>query len=234
MTAVNTFAINPDFDIRLVDAFETPPQIAARVDEIWAREKTRLGDALVNGPTLSLVDYQPHRLTLQPAEYRHVMARRHAPDLVDAGLAVRPLGVTGVLSCSEGIVLGRRGAKVASDAGVWEAAPAGGLDRSDPAAQVLEELREELGLEASRVAPPVACGLVEDVASGVFDIVFRLHTAATAEEVLAAHKTMGTDEYAELAIVKQADMATFLEAERDHLLPALRPMLHLAGVEHVG
>ncbi|MBL6945318.1 MAG: NUDIX hydrolase [Rhodospirillales bacterium] len=229
MTAVNVFAVDSDFEIRIVDPFATPKGIAARVDEIWAGEKQRHGDGLTNGPVYSLYHYRPDCLTLQPAEYRHVLARRHAPELAEAGLAIRPIGVTGVLSCADGVVLGRRGARVASDAGLWEPAPAGCLDRADPVAQVLEELHEELGLDTSRVASPEVCGLVEDVGSGVVDIVFRLRSAATEHDIRAAHEALATDEYAELAIIKPDDLAAFLEAERARLLPALRPMLGLAG-----
>ena len=230
MTAINVLALDPGFEIRVVDAFATPQGIAARVDEIWAWEKQERGAQLTNGRAYSLCGHAPDCLTLQPIEYRHVLARRRAPDLARAGLAIRPVGVTGVLSCADGLVLGRRGDPVASDAGLWEAAPAGGLDHPDPTAQILGELREELGLDASRVPPPVACGMVEDVASGVIDIVLRLHPDASADDILAIHKALGTDEYSGLAIVKREDVAAFLEAERDHLLPALRPMLRLVGL----
>lgn len=229
MTTIKTLPLDPGYEIRIVDPFVPPQQIGARIDEIWAQEKQRLGEALTNGPVFFLHDYRPDCLTLQAGEYRHVLARRRAPELAEAGLAVRSVGVTGVLVCADGLVLGRRGDGVASDVGLWEPAPAGGLDRADPAEQILEELREEVGIEKSAVELPEVRGLVEDTASGVVDIVFRLHTTASAEDIRAAQKSLGTDEYSELAIIDKAEVAAFLETERDHLLPALRPMLRLAA-----
>lgn len=230
MGEVAIHTLNPGFKLQFAPPFVVPESISTRLDDIWAEEKGRRGDRLTNGQIYSLYDYSPDCLTLQPAEYRHVLARRRAPDLVDAGLAIRPVAVTGVLLCADGLVLGRRGDQVASDAGLWEPAPAGGLNRPDPAAQVLEELREELGVKSSGVAPPEACGLVEDMESGVHDIVFRLHTTASAEDIRATHKTLGTNEYAELAIVRQPDVAAFLETNHGRLLPALSPMLRLVGL----
>ncbi len=230
MDNIAVYALEPSFKLRIAPPMVVSDSISERIDGIWAEEKRHRGETLTNDNVFSLFDYRPDCLTLQPAEYRHVLARRRAPELADAGLSIRPVGVTGVLVCADGLVLGLRGTQVASDAGLWEPAPAGCLDHPDPAAQVLEELREELGLESTRVTSPEACGMVEDAASGVVDIVFRLNTAASAEDVRAAYRAFGTDEYAELAIIGRADVAPFLHAERTRLLPALRAMLRLVGL----
>lgn len=219
-----------DFTLQVCAPFEPPEVIKGRIDAIWADERRKRGDRLCNGPIYSLVEHRADRLLIQPAEYRHAVARRCAPELAVAGLAIRSLAVTGLLLCADGLVLGRRGAGVAADAGLWEPAPAGGLSRPDPVGQILEELHEELGLEPARIVRHDACGLVEDTESGVIDIVFRLQTTATAEEIRGAHAAHATDEYAALVILPSSALAGFLQANHDHLLPALRPMLCLAEV----
>ena len=216
--------------VQVGDPFSPPDAVKARVDAIWADEKRRRGDRLTNGRIHSLLGVRGESLLIQPAEYRYALARRRAPELRAAGLTIRPLGVTGVLLCADGLVLGRRGDRVASDAGLWELAPAGGLSDPDPPGQIFEELSEELGLEPHRISHHHACGLVEDTGSGVVDIVFRLHTAAAAGGIRAAHAARATDEYAELAIVPLPDIGGFLEKNRGRLLPALLPMLGLAGL----
>jgi hypothetical protein len=119
---------------------------------------------------------------------------------------------------------------VTDDVGLWEPAPAGGLSQNDPKTQVLEELEEELGVAAATVVSAEICGLVEDVKSGVFDIVFRLETPATEQDIRTAWAAGGSDEYAELAVVRLSETRLFLETNRDCLLPALLPMLRTAGV----
>lgn len=223
------FPLQADHTVQVCGPYELPDALTSRIDAIWTEEKRSRGDRLTNGRIYSLIEHRPDRLLIQPAEYRHALARRRAPELADAGLTVRPLGVTGLLLCADGLVLGRRSDWVAADAGLWEPAPTGGLSRPDPVGQILEELREELGLEPSRIARHDACGLIEDGKCGVIDIVFRLQTTATASEIRSAHAAHATDEYAELAIVPPSDLAEFLQAHHDHLLPALRPMLRLAG-----
>lgn len=226
----NITALEPEFVLQVIDPFEPPNAVLDRVDEIWAAEKLKRGDQLTNGRVYSFSDTRAGSLLIQPAEYRYVLARRRAPDLVNEGLRIRPLAVTGILLCADGLVLGRRSDQVASDAGLWEPAPAGGLSRPDAVGQILDELREELGLEPSQVVLNEACGLVEDVESGVIDIVFRLQTPATTRDVINAYQALATNEYAELAIVPQSDIVGFLEANHDRLLPVLRPMLGLVGL----
>jgi hypothetical protein len=226
----NIYPLAPDYTLQVCASFEPPPAVRTRVDEIWAEEKKKRGNRLTNGTVYSLFDHRAACLRIQPAEYRHVLARRRAPELADAGLGIRPLAVTGVLVCADGLVLGRRSNHVCSDTGLWESAPAGGLSRPDAVGQLLEELREEVGLEPSQVILHDACGLVEDVGSGVIDIVFRLDSSASAGEVRDTHAARATNEYAELAIIPQSEIAGFLKTNEARLLPALRPILGLVGL----
>lgn len=230
MSAVNTYPLTPDCKIDVGLPWEPPISIMPRVDEIWSSEKERRGDQLTNGRIYGLTEFRPNYLSIFPSEYRYVLARRRDPDLKNQGLNIRPLAVTGILLSADGLVLGRRGSGVTDDVGLWEPAPAGGLSQNDPKAQVLEELEEELGVAAATVASVEACGLVEDVESGVFDIIFRLETPATEQDIRSAYAARGSDEYAELAVVKPSDAQLFLEINHDLLLPALLPMLRAAGI----
>ena len=223
-----SYPLDPGFGLELVDAFEAPASVLPRVDAIWAAERERRGDRLFNGRVYGLAAYRRDELAIRACEYRFALAARRDPALRVQGLDIRPLAVTGVLTCADGLVLGRRGPNVADDAGVWEPAPAGSLSKPDPLAQLFEELDEELGLSRSRIVSARACGLVEDAASGVTDIVFRLSTAATGQDIRAAHAGRGSDEYDRVAIVSAADAVR--ETHRRRMSPVLRPMLELASV----
>ena len=227
---IDLFPLMPGFTVRIGEPLVLPESIGARVDAIWSEEKKKSGERLYNGKVYSLADRGDDFLLIRSAEYRHVLARRRAPELEQGGLIVRPLGVTGILICPDGLVLGKRSGLVAVDAGMWEPAPAGGLSMPDPAAQILDELKEELGIDPFRVVSSEVCGIVEDRASGVCDIVYRMRIDASGDDIRNSHQEFGTDEYAEVAIVKSEHLSAFLDRDPSRLLPALKPMLTLAGL----
>lgn len=202
----------------------------SRVQEIWNAEAQKRGRELCNGRIYCLHEYRDNCLSIASSEYRFLLAQRFEPSLRKIGLNIRPLAVTGVLICADGVVLGRRGPTVTDYAGFWEPAPAGGLSKPDPKQQILEELEEEIGITKSRVVSARACGLVEDVELGVFDIVFRLETNASKIEIENAYDASNNCEYDELAIVELSEMDDFLAARRQKLVPTLIPMLEITAV----
>jgi hypothetical protein len=230
MDGVAIHPLDPGFRLEVGLPWQSPAALAPRIAAIWRAEKEKHGDRLTNGLVYGLESVGADVLRIQQSDYCHVLARRLAPDLVAAGLTFRPLGVTGLLLCADGLVLGQRGLHVATDSGLWEAAPAGGLAKPDPRGQVLEELHEELGVAAADITSADACGLVEDLPSGVLDIVFRLRTPLTGAAVQAAYRSLATDEYAQVTIIDLAALPAFLDRNRQNLLPALVPMLRLAGL----
>jgi HAD superfamily hydrolase (TIGR01509 family) len=228
---VDVWDLDEDFQLVTVPAPPPPPAAAERVDEIWAA-RTLADPALFDGPILGLIRHDRRRLEVAEMRYRHVLARRAEPGLGGLGLDVRPLAVTAVLLCPQGVVLGRRDSSVAADAGVWEALPAGGLSQPDPRAQVAEELSEELGLGPEAVGRLRARGLVADRASGVVDMVFLLETPLAFAAIEAAWRSGGRREHRELAVVPLDGLGTFLERQGGNTLPALKGMLSIALAEY--
>lgn len=223
-----TYALDPGFRIEIVPAPSAlPPAIESRVAALW-RAAQAAQPALYNGRIYSLVEPTPQRLTVHALDYRLLLAQRREPEL-EAVLAVRPIGVTGLLTGRDGLVLGHRAKHVAADAELWEAAPAGSLARPEASEQILEELAEELGVDRSKVRAPRPLGLVEDTTSSVVDIVFRLDSDLGADEVIAAWRAGGTNEYAEIRVVPPVELPRFLAERRSQLLRVLEPMLRLGG-----
>lgn len=221
-----TYPLDPGFHIEVLPAPPPlPASVADRIAAIWRAAQSEQ-PALHNGRIYSLVEATRERLTAHALEYRLLVAQRRAPEMASV-LAVRPIGVTGLLTGPDGLVLGRRAKHVAADADLWEPAPAGSLARPEPAEQILEELAEELGLDRSKVRPPQPLGLVEDATSRVVDIVFRIETDLNAEALHTAWRKHGSDEYAEIRIVPPADLARFLAEHHGQLLRVLEPMLRL-------
>ncbi|PWR25130.1 NUDIX hydrolase [Zavarzinia aquatilis] len=196
-----------------------PPRAALdRVAAIWQAEKARRGDALFDGRLFSIRTLAPGLITGWLAPYSWYVAQRRDAALA-AALDIRPLGVTGIMICDDGIVLGRRGGGVETDAGLWELAPSGGVDGEfrtgdgslDLGAQLLNELVEETGLPAAlATAPPRPVALAEDGESGITDVGLLLRIACDAAAVRAAFAPLAGQEYAELAVVPRDALGAFM------------------------
>lgn len=194
------------------------PALDRRVDGLWRQEQARRAAPLFNGELLSVVSLAPSRIEARVAEYRCFVAQRGDPSL-SAQLRVRPLAVSGLLRCRDGIVFGRRAATSTQDAGRWELVPSGGVDRRalwpdgkvDVIGQLTDELREEIGCSPASVTSAEPFLLVEDTASGVVDIGIHLVLDLDAVTVLASHCAAGTAEYDELRIVPISDVRQFVE-----------------------
>lgn len=222
--------LSPDVAVTIEpDPLEVPAQLAPIVDAVWEDEQARRGGALFNGRTVSVLSHTPGQIHARIVEYRMVLAKRRRPDLFSA-LPIRPLAVSGLLRCADGLVFGRRGQGVTTDAGLWELVPSGGLDAADgqacgPRQQILTELVEEVGLDATEIRDCRPFCLIEDRATGVFDIGVALQTDLDADAVEKAHRR-ASDEYSELRIVPDHGIAEFLTGGA--ILPASQLLLECA------
>ncbi len=205
------------------------PDLRARIDAVWDAEKATRGERLFDGPVFHLAGVTPERLTLWPRSYRHDLASRRDPTLA-AALGLRFVGVTGIVTCEGAVVLGRRADYLAADPGLWEPAPSGGLHRPDPTGVLLEELREELGLEAKMVDAPTPFALALDGHTGIVDICFRVPARLSIEALLARQRDHGTDEYAEVRAVPLPDLPAFVATHAGRMIEPLPEILRAAGL----
>lgn len=194
-----------------------PADSDAEVDRLWQAAQLRAGGTLFNGRMFSATEVTPDRVRGRLAEYRCWLAQRARPALF-ARLQVRPVAVSGLLECADGILFGRRAGSLTQDAERWELCPSGALEvgevragaEVDYRAQVLTELREEIGIGADQVTAITPFCLVHDAHSHVWDIGIALSTALTTEEILSLHRTTASDEYSELRVVPRATLAAFV------------------------
>src|SRR5579859_3764895 len=208
-----------------------------RVEEMWRQEQTKRGTSLFNGAILSVVSHSPERIEVGITEYRRFLAQRRDPTLFGK-LGVRPLAVSGLMRCRDGVVLGRRSNASTQDAGRWELVPSGGVDARAVGAdgavsligQLMVELREETGCPAAAVTSAEPFLLVEDSGSQVIDIGIDLVLDLDAASVLAAHRSGATDEYALLRIVPDSELTTFVSQARPPVVEVSRALLEARGL----
>jgi hypothetical protein len=202
--------------ISVAGKVKLPDSIERQVEELWQKEQKRRGLSVFNGRLLSAIESSSQRIVGRVVEYRLLIAQRARPELYEV-LQVRPVAVSGLLECPDGIVFGRRAVTVTQDAGLWELVPSGGLDATkfvageiNYCAQILGELQEEVGIGSESVSSVSPFCLIEDLESHVLDIGIAMMSPLTAAALVRHQRSAGSGEYEELRVVQRADLAEFM------------------------
>jgi len=235
-------SVNPDLEVRVTR--EMPPvrpELDARIDALWAKAVARVeaggSGTLFNGRIFSIDTISPNRIIGHLTEYRRLVAQIEDHALF-AELGIRSFSVCGVLRCSGGVVIGRRPAAALYQPGMWQLCPAGSVDGGaanangtmDCRAQLLTELREELGLDHGVAGAVVPLCVVEHPGSHVCDMGMAVSTGLEADAILAAHRARGNGEYDPLRIVPVAELAAFIDWAGCSLVPPAPVFLAHAGL----
>jgi len=227
-------------DLQIAISRTTPSlddALDAEVERLWETAQARLGGTLFNGRVFSTDSIRTNLLTGHWTEYRRVVAQLERPELFDQ-LALRPTATGGVLLCADGVVFGRRPRHAIYQGNLWQLPPAGSLDPSaaradgsvDALAQIFTELEEEMGLTRDAIASTRLLCLAEHHGSHVLDLGILLRTTLREQDIRATHAARGNAEYAELRIVREADLATAVSRMGNTLTIQARAFLDSAGM----
>ena len=216
---------------------DLPPALDAEVEALWRTACARVAaggaGALFNGRVFSADVIAPSAIAGHLTEFRRIVAQMERPALFDV-LGVRPLAVC----CADGVVFGRRHAGAVYQADMWQLPPAGSVDAHAvdadgsvaPGRQLLDELREEVGLSPHHVATPVPLCVVEHPGSHVSDLGMALHCRLDGAAIRAAHAGGGNGEYPILRIVPWPELATFIREAVGVMVPPAPMFLRRAGL----
>jgi hypothetical protein len=242
MEAFVVHPIRPEVEVRITRPM--PPLQAAmeaRIDALWAAASARVaaGGAgrLFNGRVFSIDTIAADRITGHLTEYRRLVAQVEDNALFGE-LGIRSLAACGVLSCSAGVVIGRRPEAAIYQPGMWQLCPAGSVDGGaaradgtmDYRAQLRTELQEELGIGPEVLGPITPLCVVEHAGSHVSDLGMAVQTTLSPDAILAAHRSSGNGEYDPLRIVSIAELPDFIEWAGDALVPPAPVFLARAGL----
>lgn len=231
-----------DFQIHVVRPMPPlSPELETHVARLWPQAADRVatdgGGTLFNGRVFSADRITRGLITGHLTEYRRVVAQMERPELFDA-LHLRPLAVCGVVQSADGVVIARRHAGAVYQPGMWQLPPAGSVDvravEADgtvmPARQLLDELREELGLAATDVGAPRPLCIVEHAGSHILDLGMALRCRHDGAAIRAAHAARGNQEYETVRIVPREALAGFVTDAGRRLVPPAPVFLHRAGL----
>jgi len=186
---------------------DLPVALEQEVDRLW-RAACRARPHIFNGRIFSIDDIAPDIISGHWSEFRRSLAQINQPELYDE-LKVRSLAVNGVISCADGVLIGRRSSHAVYQAGQWQLPPAGSVDQSAEApdgsinvsSQLLQELQEELGVSPECIEGFTPLCLVEHPRTGVTDFGIEMRTSISSAELLAAHAASGNPEYEEMHVL---------------------------------
>jgi len=234
--------VRPDVEVRIIRPMpRLQAALEARIDALWSAASTRVaaGGAgrLFNGRVFSIDTIAPERITGHLTEYRRLVAQLEDHALFGE-LGIRSLAACGVLSCSAGVVIGRRPAAAIYQPGMWQLCPAGSVDGGaarpegtmDYRAQLQTELQEELGISPEVIGAITPLCVVEHAGSHVSDLGMAVCTTLSADAIRAAHRTRGNGEYDPLRIVPVTELPDFIERAGDTLVPPAPVFLVHAGL----
>lgn len=207
------------------------------VECLWQAEQSRRGKEIFNGRIMSASTVSDVGVDGYIVEYRHLIAQRAQPELFET-LQVRPVAVSGLFECADGIVFGRRAGCMTQDAGLWELVPSGGIDTSkikndvtivslDFCSQLLAELSQEVGIDSGCISSVKPFCLVDDTDSHVLDIGIVIESPLSASYLLKAHQENATKEYEELRVVLQSEISGFIKHEALSLVKVSEELLRL-------
>lgn len=233
-----TTACQADTEIRVIAiAGRLDPELEARVEAIWRDAVRARGDSLFNGRIASVMGISGGRIDVRLDEYRRWIAARTDESLASA-LGVRPLAVSGLFRCADGIVFGRRSRYNTEAVGQWELVPSGGIDAHelspgaviDPVRQVVLELEEELGVPRGEIEVAKPFCVVMGDGSGVVDLGIEvIAPALCGADILSAHHARGSREYSELLVVSESALREFLASQHRQIVDVSLALLDAAG-----
>lgn len=231
-----------DFHVRVVGPMPVlSDELEAEVQRLWQPAALRVAaggaGTLFNGRVFSADSITPHLIAGHLTEFRRVVAQMERPALFKS-LRLRPLAVCGVVYCADGVLIARRHASAVYQPGMWQLPPAGSVDAHVVDAdgtvalnrQLLDELREELGLTAGDVDAPRPLCIVEHAGSHVSDFGMALRCRLDRPAIIATHAERGNREYQTVRIVHREEIARFVADTGALMVPPARVFLRRAGL----
>ena len=215
-------AINSKFSVHLQPSTSYSFLSEAKkslIQTIWEQEQKKRDGKLHEGAILSAVSYDSKSLVGQFVPYKYYLAQRCDPSL-EPDLKIVPISICGMTLIGEEIIIAKRAPWVSQYPNCYELAPSGGVrppgrdfDSVDLKAQLLDEMREELGLDNSHVKSVKFFSLVHDREEGALELCaeIRLKPACL---ILSS-----TPEYSQVIAIPCQELESFVKIHRNEFVP---------------
>jgi len=231
---ITAHPLPPSFQIRLTSPLTLSRQLEKRVNELWMAALSSTNSRLFNGLIFSATSVSPEGILGRFVEYKYYIAQQMDARLT-ADLKIKPVCLSGVLTCFDGFVFGKRQDWFAIRPGSWGLMPSGCLtpdtfatDGSvDYVKAFLYALKDDLNIEAHFLSDLSHNALiVEDTAVGKgYSLVMNARIALSSLAIKRYHANANTDKYSEIAVIPPEDVEQFLFSHTGHDIEKARALL---------
>ncbi|MBS0634962.1 MAG: hypothetical protein JSR37_05835 [Verrucomicrobia bacterium] len=194
--------LEQDFHLKL------SPDLEEEIDSIWQKQKAIYN--LYDSHLFSLTSFTYQKIVGRFVPYRYYIASRQRADLQEL-LQIYPVGISGVSTCRDCVLVGLRDMKMSSYGGFLEFVPSGSIEpraymqgEVDFIAQAMWELAEEAKIGENKVTEAKVLGLFYSPQDRVYDIGLHL-------ELNLLENELQSDATAEYPVLK---WYTFTELEK--------------------
>lgn len=215
--------VNPSLDLILSD------DLNQLIDACWESECKKRGQLLFNGTLFSATSHSSKSMQGHFIPYKIYVAWTRLAE-VRPRLDVHPVGLTGITRSGSSLLLGRRTLQMAHYPGLYECAPAGGVDATfvkdskiEYAELLLHELEEETPLSRAdviKLTPKAICERRGEDYSG-----FELLLDVALDKKCVSQSLSSTKEYQQLLWLDPEQLTKFFLEKADELVPTTRRII---------
>ncbi len=205
--------------------------IDKKVNDIWV-SKRKYNKYLYDSEIISVLEINNYKIQGFKSSYKNFVAQQNNC-IVHKSIKIRPLAISGILLCEEGVVFGRRSNESFQGAGQIELCPSGAVDVDvvctkfgvDVLRQLYSELSEELGIDGNFISKILPLGVIEDLSSGVIDLCAIIFLDISFDELTVKYKINQNFEYSEIFLVKKFEFEKFIINNKNNLVNVSKEIL---------
>jgi hypothetical protein len=199
------------------------------VDSIWQKATSQIS-SLHDSPICCLSKVENKTITCFSVPYRYFYAQKQSREL-QVRLALKPVSVSALVCTDDSLIIAKRGSKVTQYKNYWELVPSGPIGKKyfakkevDFKGQLLEQLKEEIGLDSDNVATSDLFALIYDAYEFTYDICCQIGLSGVYGDELSLQKT--DSEYSELQAIPLAELPAFIEQHHRFIVPTSMEILN--------
>jgi hypothetical protein len=208
---------------------EIEDAVLRRVDMLWKQEIIRTEGKVFNGTILNAEKFDGSLLLGHFVEYKHYIAQTRDPSLASI-FNIQPICVSAYTHAGDQILFGKRSNHVTDYQNFYELVPAGGVDKSsvehdriDILKQIKTELKEEAGIDESKILNITPAYLIPYAATKTYEICAKIELDPQVKDFLGERD----DEYTALHWISKDDLPSFVEKNRAAINPLSLQLLKL-------
>ena len=234
---VKVFPIEKDLQLFFEDPpYTIPDDKKEFVERIWREEKEKRGEFIYDAPLLFLTRHKRSSIQSRFIQYKDYIALKRRPDIFK-NQEIFTLGVSGLLLSEDHLFWAKRAHHVTGYADYYEIVPSGGIDatfagesgRVDFVAQLIQELKEEIGVQEKHIIEKNPFALIFDEGDRTYDICVECRLSLKPQRVIEIMRKSRQNEYVKAVAVKIGELEDFLADKNNKVVPTSLAMLEYKG-----